>query len=137
MVDRNAPSVTLRVLAISLLLGTAGCGVDSAGTGNGGSTYDDAGIPSYSGGTSNTTILSWMPPTQNTDGSALTDLAGYHVHYGQSLNAMTRMIDIGNSGQTSQFIDDLDEGTWYFAVTAYNGAGLESGMSELTAKRIR
>jgi len=137
MVDHNAPSVILRVLAVSLLLGTTGCGVDRADTGSGASTYDEAGIPSYSGSTSNTTIVSWMPPTQNTDGSALTDLAGYRVYYGKSLNAMTRIIDIGNPGQTSQFIDDLDEGTWYFAVTAYTGAGLESGLSELAAKRIR
>ena len=29
--------------------------------------------------------LSWTPPTQNTDGSALTDLAGYKLYYGTVL----------------------------------------------------
>lgn len=136
MVDRNALSVILSVLAISLLLGATGCSTDGAYTDNGASPNHDAGELSYSGSASNTAVVSWMPPTERTDGSALTDLAGYRVYYGKSLNAMTRTIDIRNPGQTSQFIDNLDPGTWYFAVTAYTSDGLESGMSELAAKRI-
>ncbi len=31
-----------------------------------------------------TATLSWTPPTQNTDGSPLTDLAGYRVYWGTS-----------------------------------------------------
>src|SRR5438309_11629995 len=32
--------------------------------------------------TSGTATLSWLAPTTNTDGAALTDLAGYVIYYG-------------------------------------------------------
>ena len=32
--------------------------------------------------------LSWMPPTENADGSALTDLAGYRIYYGRNPNTL-------------------------------------------------
>jgi hypothetical protein len=126
MVRRTALRATLSALLIGLLLAITGCD---------GSSHTDSGL-SYSSGTSPTAIVSWTPPLQRTDGSALTDLAGYRVYYGKALNSMTRIIEIRNPGQTSQFIDDLDTGTWYFAVTAYTNNGLESEMSNLGAKRI-
>jgi hypothetical protein len=119
MGNRSTLSVTLSVLAISVLLGTASSNAYS----------------SYAGSTSNTAVVSWLPPAERTDGSALTNLSGYRVHYGKSMNAM-RIIDIRNPGQTSQFIDGLGEGWWFFAVTAYTSDGLESEMSGLGAKRI-
>ena len=119
MCDRSTLSVILSVLAISVLLGTASSNAYS----------------SYSGSTSDTAVVSWLPPTERTDGSALTNLSGYRVYYGKSMNAM-RIIDIRNPGQTSQFIDGLGEGWWFFAVTAYTSDGLESEMSGLGAKRI-
>ena len=152
MVHRTASSTFVSVLMLGLLFGITGCNTESADTGAGaasvGSTVaaPDSGTEaspdgstnstSYSGSASKTAIVSWTPPTQRTDGSALTDLAGYRVYYGRSLNAMSRILDIRNPGQTSQFIDDLETGTWYFAVTAFSADGLESEMSELAAKRI-
>jgi hypothetical protein len=136
MGDRSALNVMLSFLAVGLLLGTTGCNSDSNYTGSGVSASNDSVLPSYSGSTSNTTILSWTPPTERTDDSALTNLAGFRIYYGKSLNVMTRIIDVRNPGQTSQFIDGLDKGTWYFAVTAYTTDGLESDMSALGAKRI-
>ena len=126
MVHRTALRATLSALALSLLLAITGCD---------GSSHTDRGL-SYSSGTSPTAIVSWTPPVQRTDGSSLNDLAGYRVYYGKALNSLTRIIDIRNPGQTSQFIDNLDSGTWYFAVTAYTQDGLESEMSNLGAKRI-
>ena len=132
MVPRTALRAALSALALGLLLAITGCD---------GSSYvasdasDDRGL-SHTDSTSQTAIVSWTPPVQRTDGSALTDLAGYRVYYGKGLNSLTQIIDIRNAGQTSQFIDDLDTGTWYFAVTAYTRDGLESEMSNLGAKRI-
>ncbi|TVP83865.1 fibronectin type III domain-containing protein [Thioalkalivibrio sp.] len=126
MVHRTALRATLSALSLGLLLAITGC--DGSGE-----TY--SGL-SYSSGTSPTALVSWTPPVQRTDGSALTDLAGYRVYYGKALNSMSRIIEIRNPGQTSQFIDDLNTGTWYFAVTAYTRDGLESEMSNLGAKRI-
>jgi hypothetical protein len=132
MVHRTAPTAAFSVLALGLLLAITGCdGSSNAGS----SDSTDSGL-SHSGSTSQTAIVSWTPPVQRTDGSALTDLAGYRVYYGKGLNSLTQIIDIRNAGQTSQFIDNLDTGTWYFAVTAYTNDGLESEMSNLGAKRI-
>jgi hypothetical protein len=136
MVHRIASNTVLSALVLSLLFGITGC--------NTGGTHTDGGISadgttealSYSGSTSRTAIVSWTPPTQRVDGSTLTNLAGYRVYYGKSLNAMSRIVEIANPGQISQFIDNLEKGTWYFAVTAYTSDGLESDMSELAAKRI-
>jgi hypothetical protein len=132
MVHRTALRATLSALALGLLLAISGCDgsshVDSVDS-------DGRGL-SHSDSTSQTAIVSWTPPVQRTDGSALTDLAGYRVYYGKGLNSLTQIIDIRNVGQTSQFIDNLDTGTWYFAVTAYTNDGLESEMSNLGAKRI-
>ncbi len=40
--------------------------------------------------------LSWYPPTQNADGSPLTDLAGYRVYYGHSADSLHQVITLDN-----------------------------------------
>jgi hypothetical protein len=81
--------------------------------------------------------LSWTPPTRNTDGSALTNLAGYRIYYGTSSGALTRTITINSAGISSYVVTDLAPGTYYFAVTAYNSAGAESDRSSVVSKVIR
>ena len=83
-----------------------------------------------------TAIVSWQPPLQRTDGSALTDLAGYRVYYGEDPNNLSHTIVIDSVGQTEQFIDNLEASTWYFAVTAVDSKGLESPKSEIGSKTI-
>jgi hypothetical protein len=80
--------------------------------------------------------VSWTPPTQRTDGSALTNLAGYKVFYGKNSSSFTHVVDIKNAGQTSHFVENLDSGTWYFAVSAYDSDGLESAKSTTASKTI-
>ena len=135
MAHRTALTATLSALGLGLLLAISGCGGSSYADSVDSVDSVDRGL-SHADSTSQTAIVSWTPPVQRTDGSALTDLAGYRVYYGKGLNSLTQIIDIRNAGQTSQFIDDLDTGTWYFAVTAYTRDGLESEMSNLGAKRI-
>ena len=84
-----------------------------------------------------TAMVEWTPPTQYSDGSAATDLAGHRVYYGTDPNALTRVINVEGTAYTSQFIDNLAPGTWYFAVTAYNGNGLESRRSSIHRKTIQ
>lgn len=85
---------------------------------------------------SGTATLTWTPPVSNTDGSALTDLAGYNVYYGTSASAMSTEINVGNAGATSYTISGLGSGTWYFAVTAYTTSGLQSALSDTGSKVI-
>jgi hypothetical protein len=80
--------------------------------------------------------VSWTPPTERTDGSALTDLAGYKVYYGKNSSSLTHVVNIKNAGQTSHYVENLDAGTWYFAVTAYCSGGEESAKSALASKTI-
>jgi UDP-glucose 6-dehydrogenase len=75
--------------------------------------------------------LSWLAPTENTDGSALTDLVGYHIYYGTSASDLGYSIDVDDVGIQTYVINNLDAGTWFFAVTAYNDEQVESNYSSI------
>lgn len=79
--------------------------------------------------------LSWSAPTTNSDGSALTNLAGYRIHYGTT-NAMTQVVQVASPGITTYTLGNLSSGTWYFAVSAYASTGAESGLSNTASKTI-
>ena len=81
--------------------------------------------------------LSWMPPTQNTDGSALTNLAGYRIYYGTSANALTQTVQVSNPGVTSYVVENLSPATYYFAVRAYASTGAESVASNVASKVVQ
>jgi hypothetical protein len=76
---------------------------------------------------SGTALLSWTPPTTNIDGTPLTDLAGYVIYYGTSSSNYTNIVDVGNVNTYS--VNGLPSGTIYFAVTAYDTSGYQSGYS--------
>lgn len=80
--------------------------------------------------------LSWAPPTRNTDGTSLTDLAGYRVVYGRSSDNLDQMVQITNPGTDTYTITGLSSGMWYFAVRAFNSAGAESSVSNTGQKNI-
>jgi len=86
---------------------------------------------------SGTASLSWVPPTTNTDGSALTNLAGYRISYGTSAGALTKQIQVANPGVSSYVVTGLSAGTYYFAVSAYNTNGAESAQSSVASKTVR
>jgi len=80
--------------------------------------------------------LNWTAPQFNTDGSALTDLAGYRVYWGTSQNNYPNSKTIpGMGAPTSAVVDQLTPGTWYFVVTAYT-ANNESAYSNIATKTI-
>ena len=81
--------------------------------------------------------LDWTPPTENSDGSALTDLAGYRVHYGTSRDSLTQTTNITNPGLTSYVMDQLSAGTWYFDVVAYSRSGVESSASGVVSTIVQ
>jgi hypothetical protein len=75
------------------------------------------------------TTLSWAAPTENEDGTALTDLAGYKIYYGTSSRNYTTEILIDNPSITTYLVENLSPGTYYFAATALNIADEESRYS--------
>jgi hypothetical protein len=77
--------------------------------------------------------LSWVAPTTNTDGTPLTDLAGYKIHYGTASGNYSSAINVGNT--TTSAVSNLNDGaTYYFAVTAYDTSGMESAYSNEVSK---
>jgi hypothetical protein len=73
--------------------------------------------------------LSWVPPTENMDGTPLVDLKGYEIHYGNASGAYSTTIPIDNPGITRYVIEGLGAGTYFFAVTAHSASGTESDYS--------
>lgn len=78
--------------------------------------------------------LSWTAPTRNTDGSALTTLAGYRISYGLSPTALTSALQVASPTTTSYIVGNLDNGTWHFGVRAYTTTGVESELSNIVSK---
>jgi hypothetical protein len=78
---------------------------------------------------SSTVTLSWQAPTENSDGSTLSDLKGYKVHYGSASKSYSDTVQVANAGLTTYVVQNLPTGTYYFAVTAYNAIGQESSLS--------
>jgi Putative Ig domain len=81
--------------------------------------------------------LTWIAPTQNTDGSALTNLAGYHIYYGQSAGNLNQSVQVANPGLTTYVVSGLGSGTWYFTINDYTSAGTESAVSNVVSKTIQ
>jgi hypothetical protein len=80
--------------------------------------------------------LSWTPPTQNMDGTPLTDLTSYNIYYGTSQGVYPNQVPVGNPGITSFVVDNLSPGTYFFVSTAINSAGIESPFSNVATKTI-
>jgi len=80
--------------------------------------------------------LSWTAPTANTDGSTLSNLAGYRIRYGTSAASLTNTIVVDNASVTTYIVENLSPATWYFAVTAVNSQGAESTNSNVANKQI-
>jgi hypothetical protein len=80
--------------------------------------------------------ISWTPPTQNTDGSTIDDLAGFRIQYGTSSSALTQTIQVANPGLATYVVTGLSSGNWFFAVRAYNSGGAESANSSIVSKTI-
>ncbi len=80
--------------------------------------------------------LSWYPPTDNADGSPLTDLSGYRIYYGRHKRKLDQKIDLDNPGLSRYLVEGLTPGHWYFAMTSVNRKGVESPRSEVVSKKV-
>jgi len=85
---------------------------------------------------SGTATLSWVAPTTNTDGSPLTDLAGFIINYGTSATNLSQQITVSSATATGYTVTGLTTGTWYFTVIAYTTVGTQSAPSNVGSKAI-
>jgi hypothetical protein len=110
----------------------------TASTSSSSSGGSSSSSSSSSGETSSTSAvtISWSAPIYNTNGSALTNLAGYNIYYGTNSTSLSGKISLNTVGLLSYVISDLSSGTWYFAVTSVNSAGVESSPSATVSTTI-
>jgi hypothetical protein len=73
--------------------------------------------------------LSWVAPTENSDGSPLIDLAGYTIYYRDDYADYDQQIWINDPLTTQYTIEQLAPATYYFVATAFNQSGEESSIS--------
>lgn len=117
----------------TVIVGTILCAGFLAGCGGGSS--DSAGDSSNTPDQTHAVTLNWQPPTENTNGSALTDLSGYTISYGTQPDNYTTTIRLTNPGLTDYVVDNLSPGTYYFTIAAVASDGVQSEPSApVTAK---
>lgn len=80
--------------------------------------------------------LNWTAPTQNEDGSDLTDLAGYKLYWGTTSGSYPNSATIDNPSVTTYVVDNLSPGTYEFVATSYNTSGVESRYSGAATKVV-
>ena len=81
--------------------------------------------------------LSWVAPTENSDGSPLMDLAGYKIYYRKNSGPYEEATRIDNPGVTTFVVEQLSPATYYFAATAFNLSGVESSFSSEVARTVQ
>lgn len=82
--------------------------------------------------------LTWVPPTQNVDGTPYTNFGGFKIYYNQRDATSGYVVDIpdNTNTQTTYIVTGLIVGTWDFQMTAYNNAGGESDKTNIVSKVI-
>lgn len=119
------------LLILSLFAACRGDGAGDAGlTGPTGSPPSQQPAP-------RSITLAWDSPSENEDGSPLTDLAGHRLYYGT-----TSPLTVGNSTsvdvgtETTHSITNLTPGTYFVAVSAYDALANEGPRSAEIAVQV-
>lgn len=86
-------------------------------------------------------VLTWTPPTTNTDDTPLTDLASYNVYWNSGDPSMVtapsgKVRSVAPASSPTTTITGLTAGPWYFAVTVFRASGVESALSNIATKTI-
>ena len=110
-----------------IVLSACGGGSDSNSTSNSTSNSSSPGAAT----------LSWTPPTENVDGTALDGISYYNIYYGREIGNYTNTVRVDNPGLTEYMIENLPgNNTYYFVVTAVDIDGNESGYSNVASKTL-
>ena len=83
-------------------------------------------------------MLSWTAPLTRVNGESLSmgEIAGFEVVYGTAPDALDQSIAIGDASVDELLVDELTEGTWYFAMRTLDTDGNRSALSEMVSKQI-
>ena len=78
--------------------------------------------------------LSWDAPTQNVDGTPLTDLAGFVLYWGKASRQYSSSVPL--DGDRLSYRIELAPGNYFFSMTATDADGNESAFSNEVSKLI-
>jgi hypothetical protein len=81
--------------------------------------------------------LRWMKPSHNTDGSALTNLAGYVIRYGTSAAHLNTQLLIQSPNSTAAEVGNLAPGIWYFEIAAVTDENVHGAFSPIAHDSTR
>jgi hypothetical protein len=127
----------LAVLLLGVSLSLTGCEDSNTAATPSGSAQANTAPSSLPSPTTGSATVSWEAPTENTNGTALTDLSGFRIYYGTDATHLTPYATLTNPGLLLYVIDSLPVGTTYFfAVTALAADGEESARSAVVEKTI-
>ena len=86
----------------------------------------------------NAALLGWTAPLtrENGESLAMSEIAGFEVVYGLSSTTLDQSLAIGDSSVDELLVDELAEGTWYFAIRTLDTDGNRSKLSDVVSKQI-
>ncbi len=78
----------------------------------------------------------WQPPTENVDGSPISGIASYNVHYGETSGVYDYVTAVEGHLECANI--RVSRGTWYIVMTTVDLEGDESSYSnEVAIEEIR
>jgi hypothetical protein len=80
--------------------------------------------------------LTWVIPTENTDGSPLLDLDGFRIHWERRNSTAKGTIGVNNGSVSTYVVENLSPGTYDFTVAAVNSKGVSSGLSNSVRRTV-
>ncbi|SFN29429.1 hypothetical protein SAMN04487961_2744 [Marinobacter pelagius] len=86
----------------------------------------------------NAALLSWTAPLTRENGESLSmgEIAGFEVVYGTNPDSLDQSLAIGDASVDELLVDELTDGTWYFAIRTLDTDGNRSRLSEVVYKQI-
>ncbi len=122
-------------IVLMVSIGLVGCG---GGSGSSDGEGDGAAVGVGTASADGTATLSWVAPSTRVDSTPLpmSEIGGYKVYIGSSMDTLMLHADINDPYQMELVVNNLDTGTYYFAVTAYSQYGAESDFSAIENKTI-
>lgn len=97
----------------------------------------DINVGSQSPTGTGSVTLAWVAPTDNTNGTPVTNLAGYVIEYGTNSASLNQTVTVASPSTTSYTVQNLGAGTWYFGVAAYTTDGAQSSFTTPVSETIQ
>ncbi|MET0091795.1 MAG: putative Ig domain-containing protein [Candidatus Thiodiazotropha sp.] len=87
--------------------------------------------------TTGSITLNWVAPSTRTDGTSLpmSEIHGYRIYMGTSSSNLEPVMDLDDGNADTTVMDNLESGTYYFGITAYDFNGNESELSNVAMKQ--